>query len=330
MSVLEKNVFSGPNGLSDYLNPTCHPLLPLVEVPRQLNEFYDDGVRLFVKLPPMLSMKQFGAHGMWQQREKEPGFSELEEVWLNSSGNMAVAVAIEGMVRYGKGTTHAIVPDDIAPGKFEFMRLTGVKARLQNTLPEGESSGSYVRRMGSKKYSWYAAQYELPSNPAGYRRLAEEIWTQTEGLLQFVGFALGTSGMGNGLHDALSSQVKYVAGYASSEDQIPGARSQGRLKDVPLYRPSRFDHLIEVTTHTAYVWSFRLCRFGLLVGPSTGLAYAATLKVLKKLKQEGSLNVCRNANGEVVVIVMGHDTPFLYLDKYSTQLNKRDYAWQPR
>lgn len=44
------NVFSGENGLIDYFNPDKNPPLPLVELPPQLNPFYDDGVRVYAKM----------------------------------------------------------------------------------------------------------------------------------------------------------------------------------------------------------------------------------------------------------------------------------------
>lgn len=49
-----KNVFSGPNSLINYFNPDLNPPLPLVELPKELNPFYDDGVRVFAKMLTML------------------------------------------------------------------------------------------------------------------------------------------------------------------------------------------------------------------------------------------------------------------------------------
>lgn len=324
------NVFSGPNGHVEFLDPDYNPPSPLVEVPQGLNELYEDGVRIFIKMPPPLSMKQLGAAGMLKKRAAQPGFDEVNEIWIPSSGNMGIALGVEARVRHGKWRTNSIVPADIAPGKFEFMRLTGIRVMLDSALPEGYTGMSYAKEMGSREGAWYAAQYEDESNPHGYRQLAREIWRQTRRRLKFISFGTGTTGMGNGLKDVLGEKVENIAGHPSSEDQIPGTRSKERLKKVPLYKPDRFKHLVEITTHTAYVWSFRLCQFGLLLGPSTGLAYAAMLKILKKLKKQGRLKRYQDANCEIVVVVIGHDTPFLYLDKYSTQLNKRDYAWRPK
>lgn len=44
------NVFSGESSLRDYYDPDKQPPLPLVEIPRKLNPFYDDGVRIYAKM----------------------------------------------------------------------------------------------------------------------------------------------------------------------------------------------------------------------------------------------------------------------------------------
>lgn len=44
------NVFSGANSLIDYFNPDKNAPLPLVELPPQLNPYYEDGVRIYAKM----------------------------------------------------------------------------------------------------------------------------------------------------------------------------------------------------------------------------------------------------------------------------------------
>lgn len=47
------NAYSGPNALRDYFDPNCQPMLPLVELPRSLNPFHEDGVRIHAKMMSM-------------------------------------------------------------------------------------------------------------------------------------------------------------------------------------------------------------------------------------------------------------------------------------
>lgn len=49
----EHNVYFGSDSLKKYFDPDCQPPLPLVELPRHLNPYYDDGVRIYAKMMTM-------------------------------------------------------------------------------------------------------------------------------------------------------------------------------------------------------------------------------------------------------------------------------------
>lgn len=44
------NVYKGPDGLRKYFDPDQQSPLPFVELPRKLNPFYEDGVRIYAKM----------------------------------------------------------------------------------------------------------------------------------------------------------------------------------------------------------------------------------------------------------------------------------------
>jgi len=44
------NVYRGPDSLRDYYDPDQQPMIPLVEIPRKLNPFYEDGVKIYAKM----------------------------------------------------------------------------------------------------------------------------------------------------------------------------------------------------------------------------------------------------------------------------------------
>lgn len=44
------NVYKGENSLRDYFDPDQQPMIPMVELPRKLNPFYEDGVRIYAKM----------------------------------------------------------------------------------------------------------------------------------------------------------------------------------------------------------------------------------------------------------------------------------------
>ena len=315
-------VFRGPQALREYLDPQHHPMLPMVELPEDMNRFCGDGVRIYIKMPPPLSMKQFGALGMLKAAAARPDFKDKEEGWVPSSGNMGVVIGILGRIIYGLKRVYAVVPAEIATGKLWFLKVAGTKAILDDALPGKHDSMSYAELMGSAAHAIYFAQYADPSNTAGYHELFDQIWEQMDGDLKGISFGCGTSGLGNCMAECIEqrgSGALTIAAYSSEEDQLPGMRPGSRLKKVPLFDASRFDYAFEIETYIGYRLSYELCKHGLMLGPTSGAALEALFKALSKLKKEGKLEA-----GNYISI--GHDTSLVVLDKYSTQLKKEDFT----
>ena len=44
------NVYKGPDALHKYFDPDFQPPLPLIELPKKLNPFRDDNVRVYAKM----------------------------------------------------------------------------------------------------------------------------------------------------------------------------------------------------------------------------------------------------------------------------------------
>lgn len=44
------NVYKGADSLRNYFDPDQQPMIPMVELPRKLNPFYEDGVRIYAKM----------------------------------------------------------------------------------------------------------------------------------------------------------------------------------------------------------------------------------------------------------------------------------------
>ncbi len=82
---------------------------------------------------------------------------------------------------------------------------------------------------------------------------------------------------------------------------------------------------VEAATKESYKKSLDLCRVGLLAGPSSGFALAG---LLRYFDQQKDLDRFRNQEGEVVSVFVCCDTPFPYLDKYSTILDPKKTSQQ--
>jgi hypothetical protein len=77
---------------------------------------------------------------------------------------------------------------------------------------------------------------------------------------------------------------------------------------VPVEFPWReaMDFKEEVDSPSSYAKSLELCRNGLLVGPSSGLALVGLINFLQKRKSEGSLDQLRNLDGEIPCEELDH------------------------
>jgi cysteine synthase len=106
---------------------------------------------------------------------------------------------------------------------------------------------------------------------------------------------------------------------------VPGVRSLARLREIEFDWKSATDAIVEVGTVESYKRSMQLCRAGIVAGPSSGFALVALQRFLGEKKRDSALDKLRNADGEIVAVFICCDTPFAYLDKYSTHLDAADF-----
>ncbi len=318
------NVFSGSHAVRHFLDPDHHAPLPLVELPESLNPFAGEKVRIFAKLLyllPLLNLKSLPVLGMLQEaKEKLDGVHTIVE---NSSGNTAFSLAIIARL-FGVRSVRAIVPIDIAPGKLELLRLAGADVRF--APPEGGGI-ALARRMGQKQGFFNLDQYGNPANVESHAKwTTQQVWEQLEGKLTVYCAGLGTTGTVLGavqFFEKNASHVTVVGVYVARGSAIPGARSIEALQEVAFDWESKVPHRVAASTNESYKKSLDLCRAGLLAGPSSGFALAGLLQFLR---EHQNLDRFRNADGEVVAAFVCCDTPFPYLDKYSTILDPGDFA----
>jgi len=317
------NVFSGSDALKNFLNPDCNPPLPLVELPKRLNPFADQGVRVFAKLMyllPLLNSKSLPVLNMLDAADKRGGVHTIVE---NSSGNTAFSLAIMAPL-FGIQSVRAMVPLDIAPGKLELLRLSGADVRF----PEKGASGIVAaRKMGKSKGFLNLDQYSNKANVAAHAKwTAKQVWEQTEGELTVFCTGLGTTGTALGAVEYFKqqkAQVTVVGVYCLANNAVPGVRSMEGLAEISFDWQSEISQPVGVGTKESFKKSLDLCRAGLVAGPSSGFAYAGLLRFLG---EQGDLQDHRNKKGEVVATFICPDTPFPYLDKYSTILDPSDFV----
>ncbi|QRV85629.1 cysteine synthase [Ceratobasidium sp. AG-Ba] len=83
------------------------------------------------------------------------------------------------------------------------------------------------------------------------------------------------------------------------------------------------DAMEEVTSPEAFEYSLDLCRNGLLVGPSSGMALLGLYKYFDRtIKETGTLDHLRNEDGEIPCVFICCDGPFQYIHEYYEKLDE--------
>jgi cysteine synthase A len=241
----------------------------------------------------------------------------------NSSGNTAFSLAILARL-FGIHAMRAVVPIDIAPGKLELLRLAGVDVRFS---PSEDKGIEMARRIGQRPGFLNLDQYaNLANIDAHAKWTTAQVWEQTEGRLTVYAAGLGTTGTTLGAIQYFrehAPHVTVVGVYVLPDSAVPGVRSVERLEEVSFDWEAEVPSRVGAGTKESYKKSLDLCREGLLGGPSSGFALAGLIRFLT---EHQDLNALRNADGEVVAAFICSDTPFPYLDKYSTILDPIDFA----
>jgi cysteine synthase len=314
--------FSGKDSIRNLLNPDCNPPLPLVELPDKLNPFLKQRVRIFAKLMyllPLLNMKSLPALNMLLDSSRK--LKRIHTIVENSSGNTAFSLAIIARL-FGIHSVRAFVPQDIAQGKLELLRLSGADISFAK-----KTSGIVLaKRMGRRKGYLNLNQYANAANVAAHAKwTAKQVWEQTRGKLSVFCTGLGTTGTALGASRFFakqSSNITVVGVYCLPNHAIPGVRSVEALKEISLPWKSEIFHRVGISTKESFRKSLALCRAGLMAGPSSGFALAGLLRFIE---QHPKLDLLRNGDGEIIAIFVCPDSPFPYLDKYSTILDPIDF-----
>lgn len=334
--MIKNNVFLGKNAILDFLNPKNHVMIPLVELPKELNPFYDDGVRIFVKLMntlPLLNIKSLPAFNMLINAKNNGELKNVDNLIENSSGNTVFSLAVIAK-NLGINNTSAFVSYEVPKGKLDMLRLFGVKPIVNKEPicpdPSDKKSGIYIaKKKGQKKGFYNAGQYENEFNPNSHFELtAPQIYEQLNGEINIFCAGLGTTGTMVGSSKYFKSKnkkIKTVGVIRTPNNPVPGVRTRGLLNMIAFNWKNYVDEIEEVGTKESFINSLNLIRSGIVVGPSSGFSYAGLLAYLKKAKKSGELKNLKNRNGLINAVFIACDSPFIYLDEYFKYLDKSNF-----
>ncbi|MBD3159194.1 MAG: cysteine synthase A [Candidatus Lokiarchaeota archaeon] len=250
-----------------------------------------------------ISIKDRPVLSMIAKAEKEGLIDENTTIIEATSGNTGMALAYICAV---KGYRLIICMNEaMSDERKRILRLFG--AELELTPPEFHTAAAKERAMelhAEISNSFYVNQHGNSANKQAHiETTAEEIWRDTEGEVDIIVAALGTTGTAMGVAEALKPRkpslevigVEPKAAPMISEGswekhKLPGT-SPGFVPD--LYEEGLLDEIITIDAEgEAYGFCRRLAaEEGILAGISSGATAAAAVRIGKRSENEGKLIV---------------------------------------
>ena len=242
-----------------------------------------------------------------------------------TGGSTGVSLAFVCAVK--RHPLHIVSSDAFAREKLDQMRMYGAKLEIIHSETGGmteklmrnmiAAARTFMERTGA----FWTDQMNNTDPLNDYHQMAEEIWTQTNGMINGFVQSVGTSASLRGISEALREkrpQIKIVAVEpAESAVLSGGAPGSHHIEGigvgfvVPLWRDGLADRIERVSTEEATAMAFRLAREeGLFAGISTGANVVAALRLAEELGPRATV---------VTVLV---DSGMKYLKTYGAQLDK--------
>jgi cysteine synthase B len=226
---------------------------------------------------------------MVEQAERDGLLTPVKTIIEPTSGNTGIGLAILGIV---KGYPVEIVMSEaVSVERRKIIRSYG--ARVILTPAEQGTDGAI--RLARKLVSENPDKYYMPdqfSNAgnymAHYKNTAIEIWQQTEGHIDYLVGAVGTSGTLMGLTRFLRNMnpdIRVVCAHPVRGHYIQGLKNMQEAIVPEIYDPSLIDCQEMVESEEAIDMARHIIREeGIFAGMSSGAAMLAAVRTAGKIK----------------------------------------------
>ena len=250
--------------------------------------------QILVKLEgmnPAASVKDRIGANMVQAAEAAGTITPAETVLVEpTSGNTGIALA---MVAAAKGYRLILtMPETMSQERRAMLKAYGAELVLTpGNLGMKGAIAQAQALVDQLPNAFMPQQFENAANPQIHRETtAEEIWADTDGLVDIVVAGVGTGGTITGLADALKSRKSDLQAIAVEPTSSPvlsgGDPGPHKIQGIGagfvpgVLQVDLIDEVVTVTDADAIAYSRRLAREeGLLSGISTGAALAAAITV---------------------------------------------------
>ena len=249
-------------------------------------------VNIYAKLEgfnPTGSIKDRIAVAMVEQAEREGKLYPGKTIIEPTSGNTGIGLAIAGIV---KGYPVEIVMSSaVSQERRKIIRSYGGKV----ILTPGDQGTDGAIRLAHKMVDENPEKYFMPdqfSNAgnymAHYKSTAIEIWQQTEGKIDYLVCALGTSGTLMGLTKFLkimNPDIKVVCAQPIRGHYIQGLKNMEEAIVPEIYNPSIIDSQEMIESEEALDMARKIiAEEGIFAGMSSGAALLAAVRTAEKIE----------------------------------------------